>query len=153
MLHLIPAALHRRLYRLAHVARRCWLRLRGGEVHGCSVIARDAEGRVLMVRHSYGSGSWEFPGGGIGRGEAPEEAARREFAEELGCGLAGLTFLGTIEEPYHGAINKVRVFTALVDGDPRPDGRELVATRFFRRDELPVPLGRKAASRLGLLEH
>lgn len=151
MLRLIPAALHRRLYRVAHAVRRSWLRLRGGTVHGSNVIARDARGRVLMVRHSYGGGGWEFPGGGMGRGEDPEAAARREFLEELGCGLEEVSFLGTVEEPYHGATNVVHVFTGVVAGEPRVDGRELVEARFFPRDALPEPLRRKAASRLALL--
>lgn len=152
MLRLIPAWAHRRLYRLAHAARRCWLRLRGGKVHGCNVIAQDPQGRVLMVRHSYGGGGWEFPGGGIGKGEEPAAAARREFFEELGCRLGGLTLLGTIEEPYHGAINVVHVFAGVVEGEPRPDGRELVEARFFPRDALPV-VPDKTAGRLALLDH
>jgi 8-oxo-dGTP pyrophosphatase MutT (NUDIX family) len=151
MLHLIPAALHRRLYRLAYGLRRHWLRFRGGRLYGCNIIARDGRGRLLMVRHSYGDGQWEFPGGGIGRRETPEAAARREFAEELHCGLAELKCLGIVEEPYLGATNVVHVFTGLADGEPRPDGRELVEARFFAHADLPRPLGRKAAQRLAML--
>lgn len=152
MLRLIPTPLHRWLYRFAHALRRRWLRLRGGKIEGCSVIARDDQGRLLMVRHSYGGGGWEFPGGGVGRGENSEAAARREFREELGCGLDGLTRLGTIEEPYHGAINVVHVFAGLVEGEPRADGRELVEARFFPRDALPAPPGGTAAGRVDLLD-
>ncbi len=152
MLRLIPPPLHRLLYRLAYVLRGHWLRVRGGRVYGSNVIARDARGRLLMVRHSYGSRHWQFPGGGIGRGEEPEAAARREFAEELRCGLLALTLLGTVEEPYQSAINVVHVFTGLVDGEPAVDGRELVEARFFARHELPRPLGREAAKRLDMLD-
>jgi 8-oxo-dGTP pyrophosphatase MutT (NUDIX family) len=152
MLRLIPPPLHRLLYRVAYALRGRWLRLRGGRVYGSNVIARDARGRLLMVRHSYGSRNWQFPGGGIGRREGPEAAARREFAEELRCGLAGLAFLGTIEEPYQSAVNVVHVFTGIVDGEPAVDGRELVEARFFARHELPRPLGRKAARRIEMLD-
>lgn len=136
MLRLIPAPAHRALYRLAFALRRRWLRLRGGRTYGCTVIARDASERVLAVRHSYGGGGWAFPGGGVGAREQPEEAARREFAEELGCALADLRHLGRIEESYHGATNVVDVFTGLVRGEPRADGREIVEARFFTVPEL-----------------
>src|SRR4051812_41073179 len=48
--------------------------------HGM-LIARD--GRVLLVRHTYMRGL-SFPGGGVGRGEAPEAALMRELEEEIG---------------------------------------------------------------------
>jgi 8-oxo-dGTP pyrophosphatase MutT (NUDIX family) len=152
MLQLIPPPLHRLLYRLAYRLRGTWLRVRGGRVHGCNIVARDARGRLLMVRHSYGSRGWQFPGGGVGRTEEPEAAARREFAEELRCELTGLTRLGTIEEPYQGAVNVVHVFTALVTGEPRVDGREVVESRFFAPDALPPSLGRKAIRRVEMLK-
>jgi 8-oxo-dGTP pyrophosphatase MutT (NUDIX family) len=151
MLRLIPPRLHRSLYRLAHAVRRRWLRLRGGAVHGCSIVARDAAGRVLLVRHSYGGGSWECPGGGVKKGESAEAAARREFAEELDCALTGLVHLGRVCETYHGAANVVDVFSGLVDGEPRADGREIVEARFFAVDALPVAPGGMAARRIELL--
>jgi len=36
-----------------------------------------------MVRHSYMPG-WHFPGGGLRRGETPEEGILRELREEIG---------------------------------------------------------------------
>ena len=149
MLHLIPPSLHRLLYRVAHGVRSRWLNLVGGRVMGVSIVARDKDGRVLMVRHSYGRHTWEFPGGGIGHQEDAETAARREFAEELGCELKSLVFLGEVEEPFHGAINVVKVFSAVLDGRPRVDGRELIEVRFFAPGELPA-LSDNARRRLAL---
>jgi 8-oxo-dGTP pyrophosphatase MutT (NUDIX family) len=50
---------------------------------GASAVVEDAEGRVLLVRHSYMAG-WALPGGGVGRGEPPEAAVLRELKEEVG---------------------------------------------------------------------
>jgi len=50
---------------------------------GVAALARDREGRVLLVRHSYQPG-WMLPGGGVGRAEPPVEAVLRELREEVG---------------------------------------------------------------------
>jgi 8-oxo-dGTP pyrophosphatase MutT (NUDIX family) len=50
---------------------------------GVAAAVYDAQGRVLLVRHRYNAG-WRLPGGGVGRGEAPQAAILRELAEEVG---------------------------------------------------------------------
>jgi 8-oxo-dGTP pyrophosphatase MutT (NUDIX family) len=40
-------------------------------------------GKVVLIRHS-GEADWGLPGGGVGRGEPPEDAILRELREEIG---------------------------------------------------------------------
>jgi len=50
---------------------------------GVHALIVDADGKVLLARHSYIKG-WSLPGGGVGRGEPPLTALRRELREKLG---------------------------------------------------------------------
>jgi 8-oxo-dGTP diphosphatase len=51
----------------------------------------ESDGRILLSRRRPDQslpGCWEFPGGKVEPGEAPERALSREIAEELGCTVA-----------------------------------------------------------------
>ncbi len=47
------------------------------------VVAND-RGQVLWARRVGGRDAWQFPQGGINRGESPEQALYRELHEEVG---------------------------------------------------------------------
>ena len=69
----------------------------------------DADGRVLLAERPAGkamAGLWEFPGGKVREGEAPEAALVRELMEELGIDtaescLAPLAFASHRYERFH----------------------------------------------------
>jgi 8-oxo-dGTP pyrophosphatase MutT (NUDIX family) len=60
---------------------------------GVSGAVFDGEGQVLLVRHSYIRG-WHLPSGGVGRGEHPDAAIRRELSEEVGLSGGTVRFGG-----------------------------------------------------------
>src|SRR5689334_926493 len=74
-----------------------------------AVALVDVDGRVLLAQRPPGkamAGLWEFPGGKVHAGEAPEQALIRELKEELdidvteAC-LAPLTFASHRYEAFH----------------------------------------------------
>lgn len=107
---------------------------------GVRMLAIDGRGRVLLVRHAYGTRAWMAPGGGLRRNEDPLMAAVRELGEEVGCGLSRAVLLDVRTERLHGARNRVRVVAGEAQGDPVPDRREIVEARFFALDSLPADM-------------
>lgn len=140
MIRLVPAPLHRLALRTAHALRKAWWQVRQPLLLGCRVLAFDDGGRVLLIRHSYGSGRWMLPGGGIARGEEPLTAASRELAEETGCVLEAPRLFAVVEEPLSGAVNRVHLVTGTARGPLRPDGREVIEAAFFAANDLPANL-------------
>lgn len=148
MLYLIPAPAHRVALRLAHGLRRRWWIWRKPRLAGCRVLAIDELGRVLLVRHSYGSGKWMPPGGGLARGEHPIAAAQRELLEETACTLQWAALIERADEQLHGAGNMVHIVAGVTLDTPLADGREIIETRFFELSALPDSMPRLFRARL-----
>ena len=134
---LLPAPLHRVLIRLAHAARTQVWKLRRSSLDGVRVLALDPQGRVLLVRHSYGSDKWMPPGGGMKRGEDPVPTGARELLEETACTLHDGRLIAVSGEDLHGARNFVNVVAGHTRDTPVADRREIIEARFFALDALP----------------
>lgn len=148
MLHLIPKPLHRLLLRIGYRLRHHWRQTTGLASDGVVIVGRDFDGQILLLRHSYGPPGWYFPGGGIGRRENAEDAARRELREETGCEIEGLTLIGVVEEILSGAPHRSQVFDGVINCMPQADGREILEARFFPTHSLPEPLSPRTRARL-----
>jgi 8-oxo-dGTP diphosphatase len=100
----------------------------------------DGDRVLLGLRGSEpGTGRWDIPGGFLHEGEDPLDGLRREVLEETGYRIEPLEFFGAWTEPYEGRLVLALTWTArIVGGEPRA-GDDLVALRWFSRDELPAP--------------
>ncbi len=74
------------------------------------------DGRVLLVKHSFGADTWMLPGGGVKFGESPKEAAMREVYEELSLDVQVVEPLheGTRIMNVSGLLFRVILFKSLV---------------------------------------
>ena len=81
-------------------------------------------------------GYWEFPGGKIEGAESPEEALKRELAEELGIGVREASYWQCVEHYYADRKLNVRLYFFHVtdfSGEPCPaEGQNL---RWISPDE------------------
>ena len=111
---------------------------------GAAAAIFDDDGRILLVRHSYGRLNWELPGGVAERGESPEQTAVREVAEETGLTVVPERVTGIYFEPSHGlgpALHFVlRCRREPTAAEPRVASDEIIDLSWVEASTLPRPI-------------
>ena len=123
-------------------------------LRGVKCVLRDAQGRVLFVRHTYGDRqAWELPGGGAHRGEGAAEAARREAREELGVDVDGWRELGTVQTGRARGRLDLTILEAAWPAGARLDldPVEIADAEWHAPGQVPDPLGRITADGMPLV--
>jgi ADP-ribose pyrophosphatase YjhB (NUDIX family) len=93
------------VFRLAMTARA----LLAPVAFGVAGAIYDVSGNILLVRQTYMRG-WRLPGGGVGRGESPSLAVRRELAEEVGLAGGTAELFGLYSRKAGWATNVIALF-------------------------------------------
>lgn len=105
----------------------------------CAVIESDS-GHVLVAQrpaHKHLGLKWEFAGGKVEPGEAPEAALIREIKEELACDIAVMRSLPRFTHDYGAVVIAMIPFVCrLTPGSPAPHPHEHVAVRWVSPAEL-----------------
>jgi 8-oxo-dGTP diphosphatase len=127
----------RTIFRVGFTIARVWWQLTRPRHQG-AMVAIYVDAALLLVRASYRT-EWHLPGGGIRRGEAPEAAARRELAEEIGLKTSALLPAGTARGIWDGRRDCVHFFELHLGELPnlKLDNREIIAARLTPIGELP----------------
>lgn len=127
------------LLRLADRARRIVWRIFGPRTIGVRGLVVDADGKVLLVRHSYGPPAWHLPGGGVKRREGLVPALHRELAQECGITITGpVELLGTYSNLRDGKSDHISVFIVASWHQKEVDDAEIAGMGFFDPDDLPA---------------
>jgi 8-oxo-dGTP diphosphatase len=110
-------------------------------------LAKNKEGRILLQKRvdphtPEADGKWEFPGGKMHFGEAPEEAIVREFKEEVGCDIVVERLVPIVQSKIwsgtDGGESHVLVFCFEVEitgGVPKAQDKGVSDVGWFTKDE------------------
>lgn len=136
----LPVPLRRVIYRVGYRVLQVVRFVTRAQIGGAKCVASH-DGRVLLVRHTYGKRDWDLPGGAVRRRESPSAAARREFAEELGVDIDTWRDLGDLTMGTGHSHHELHCFHAeLPTPDVTLDRGELETSGWFTPTELPDDL-------------
>ncbi|RKR36848.1 NUDIX hydrolase [Paraburkholderia sp. BL17N1] len=126
----------RMVLRLGFQLARVWWHVRRPRHEG-ALVAIYVGRSLLLVKSSYRA-EWNFPGGSVRPGEAPDAAARREMEEEIGLSSGTLVAAGSACGVWDGRKDQVHFFELHLDRMPelRLDNREIVAAHLASPEEL-----------------
>lgn len=86
-------------------------------------VITDASQQVLLTRRALSTshgGLWEFPGGKLELGEAPEQGLLRELREEIGIDCLQSRYMGEVRHCYpHKTVELLVFHVCEFDGQPR----------------------------------
>ena len=104
-----------------------------------AALVRDPGGRILMSQRRADQSlplCWEFPGGKVEPGEAPEAALVREIEEELGC----LVKVGAIFEVVFHAYEAFDLYMLVYGAEivaGTPEAKQVAAVAWVDPREIP----------------
>jgi len=96
------------------------------------------DGKVLVIRQSYGSQGWTYPGGFVHAKEVPEIGFRREVFEEVGLILTRVKLIEKTTDSRKNHNVTIHRFYAEAETEKTvPDKVEVLETRWVSFEKLP----------------
>lgn len=101
------------------------------------LVAVVKDRQLLLARNTlFKTGIWSVIAGFVEPGETFEECIRREVREEVDIGVKPGSYLGSQPWPFPDQL-MVGFSAEWLDGELRPDGREIAEARWFGPRDLP----------------
>ncbi|MEB3368861.1 nucleotide triphosphate diphosphatase NUDT15 [Saccharopolyspora mangrovi] len=123
--------------------------IRGPFVGTSAIVVRDAAVLLGKRKGAHGAGSWSFPGGKVDPGEAPEDAAARELAEETGLVATDITTIAWTSDVFDDEGLHYITLHHLIAAEGAPQVLEpdkVESWSWHRWNDLPAPLFTPARS-------
>ena len=95
----------------------------------------DAQGRILLFKHTYRKLGWGIPAGGLEYGEKPEDAILREILEETGM-KAQVERLLLADSSKHDRHVSLVYLCKIISGEFKPT-YEIFEIKYFDVNDLP----------------
>lgn len=138
------------MYKFLNISRRLVQRCFNMSTVGVRALIINHNQEILLVKHTYLPG-WHLPGGGLDAGETPKDAILREIREEA-CIKATCDpiLFHVYTHQIYGAddypiLYIVKDFEILTE---KPDPREILDTRWFHYQQLPVDASESTKQRI-----
>jgi ADP-ribose pyrophosphatase YjhB (NUDIX family) len=96
------------------------------------------EDKILMIRKTFGSDKWVFPGGAIKKDEQPVDAVRREIVEDLGIDIIEVRELGLFTQNIRYRKETMYCFSGKIQAWVlKYDTQKIREVGWFSENELP----------------
>lgn len=107
---------------------------------GAAAVIVNDEGKVLLVKHSYGRNNWDLPGGKSESDESAEGTAAREVLEEIGVQVEIGALTGVYYDSEYDMHHFVFLATIRDDQQPKPSSDEIEELGYYALNDLPRPM-------------
>ena len=101
-------------------------------------ITRGKDNIMLAHNRNFPKGIYSHIAGFVEAGESLEQTIRREIREEVGLEVENIRYFSS--QPWPMPHSLMVAFTAeCPEGEPEPDGVEILDAQWFTRENLPLP--------------
>jgi NAD+ diphosphatase len=123
-------------------------------IHPCIIVLVKRGKEFLLARNAqWPAGRFSLVAGFLDVGESLEECVKREVMEETGVTVKNIRYLGSQNWPFPGQ-QMIGFLAEHAEGEPRPDGVEVVEARWFTAETMPpYPSNIRSISRWIMKNH
>ena len=122
-------------------------------IHPCVIVLVKRGDEFMLIRKAGAvPGRFSPIAGFVDFGESLEECVQREVYEEVGLNIANIRYLGSQNWPFPSQ-QMIGFLADYVDGEPKPDGVEVIEAHWLTGDAIPDTSGGSRSIARWMLEN